>query len=99
MIEWLMQVVAVAWMGAMLIMLLEVLESGGALPADGRDRDPPRPVGQRHAVGHGPIRGSIDSVPMRSRVRAHRGNARELTELRALADRRGARAVPSGRRR
>jgi hypothetical protein len=57
-IEWLIQVVAVAWMGAMFVTLLKVVDDAGALPADGRDRDLLRPI--------------------RSKARAHRGNAREL---------------------
>ena len=93
MIGWLMQVVAVAWLGAIVIMLLKVLDDDRALPADGHDRDPPRPVGH-----HTPIRGSIDSASqIRFRTRAHRGNARELSTLRASTDRRRARAASVSR--
>jgi hypothetical protein len=76
MIEWLMQVVAVAWMGATLIMLLEVLDDEGAPPADERDRDPPRAVCRRQDVGRRPLRGSTGSArDIRRKPRTHRGNA------------------------
>jgi hypothetical protein len=89
MIEWLMQVVAVAWMGAMLIMLLKVLDDGTAPRADGDDEDPLPPVCRKLDVGRRPIRGPIDSGRhIRPGTRAHRGNARELSAVRALADRR-----------
>ena len=78
MIEWLIEVVAVAWMGAMLLILLKVLDDAGAPPDDGRDRDPPLPVCRQLDVGRRPIAGSIDSAPdIRSTTRAHRGNARQ----------------------
>src|SRR4051794_17953002 len=99
MIEWLMQVVAVAWMGAMLITLSKVLNHNRALPPDGDERDPPRPVGHRHDVGHIPIRESLDAaVQIRFRTHAHRGNARELSTPRASTHRRRARAASLSRR-
>ena len=98
MIGWLMQVVAVAWLGAIVIMLLKVLDDDRALPADGHDRDPPRPVGHRHNVRHTPVHGSIDSASqIRFRTRAHRGNARELSTLRTSTDRRRAPAASVSR--
>ena len=67
MIEWVVQVVAVAWIGAMLITLLTLLDDAGTPPADGRDRDPPWPVRRQLNTGRN-----------RSRARAHRGNARPM---------------------
>ena len=66
MIEWLMQVVAVAWIGATLISLLKLLDGVGTAPATGRDQDPPWPVRRRLGADR----------TIRSRARAHRGNAR-----------------------
>jgi hypothetical protein len=80
MIEWLMQVVAVAWMGTLLVTLLKVLDDdAGDLPTVGRDRDSPPPVCRRLDVGRRSIGGSIGSArDIRSKPRAHRGNARKL---------------------
>ena len=66
MIEWVVQVVAVAWIGAMLITLLTLLDDAGTPPADGRDRDPPWPVRRQLDAGRN----------IRSSARAHRGTAR-----------------------
>jgi hypothetical protein len=79
MIEWLMQVVAVAWMGAMLIMLLKVQDDSGGSPGRGREPDFPRPGRRPLDVGRSPFRGSlVPARAMRPMPRAHRGNAREL---------------------
>ena len=43
MIEWLMQVVAVAWLGAMVVMMLKVCETA-SLPRRRRRPDPVSPV-------------------------------------------------------
>lgn len=67
MIEWVVQVVAVAWIGAMLITMLKLLDDAGT-PATGCDRDLPWPVRRQLDAGR----------DIRSRTRAHRGNARPM---------------------
>lgn len=70
MIEWLMQVVGVAWLGAMVVMMAKACEAAGP-PDDGRTRR-----GRATAL---PFRGSTDSRrSLRPTPRAQRGNAREL---------------------
>ena len=65
MIEWLMQVVAVAWLGAMVVVMVKVCEPA-ALPDDRRGRDPEQSVRR------------LDSRRgLRPITHAHRGNTRD----------------------
>lgn len=64
MIEWLMQVIAVAWLGAMVVMMVKVCEPA-ALP-DGRGRRDSGQPARRADAGRG----------LRPRTYAHRGNTR-----------------------
>jgi len=91
MIGWLMQVVSVAWLGAMLVMMLKVCEPA-ALPDDGRRHDPVRPVRREPGVGRatsGPIR-SASTRRLRPKPRAHRGNARRVDRFQNRLPRRHA---------
>jgi hypothetical protein len=66
MIEWLIQVVAVAWLGAVVVMMVKVCEPA-ALPDGRRRRDPDQAVR---------LTDSRRSLP--PRPHAHRGNTRDL---------------------
>ena len=66
MIEWLMQVVALAWLGAMVVIMVKVCEPA-ALP-DGRRKQSPEQSLRRTDSGR----------VLRPRMHAHRGNTRRL---------------------
>lgn len=85
MIEWLMELVAVAWVCAMLIMLLKVLDDPGTVPSDGGSIAPAHDIRSTTRAHRGNARalgvGARHARHLRPTEEADRGRRRIVADL------------------